>query len=210
MNRARITACLALSVALLATGLVLASTPRLHAGQEQGDLAEIELHVDAGQSKLHWTVGSTLHTVHGTFAVKSSIIRLDLGTGKAGGEIVVDATSGESGSEGRDKRMHKEIIESGKYRDIVFRPDHVEGKITLQGGVTTQMHGMFLLHGTEHELTVPVQAEMAGDHWKGTGKFSVPYIAWGLKNPSNFLLKVDPAVEVSLELAGSVDRKMTP
>jgi hypothetical protein len=63
---------------------------------------------------------------------------------------------------------------------------------------------MFLLHGAEHELTVPVQAELTPDHWKGTGKFNVPYIRWGLKNPSNFILKADPSVDVELEMKGGL------
>ena len=163
----------------------------------------IALTLDAAQSKVHWTLGSTLHTVHGTFAVKSGAIQLDPATGKASGEIVVDATSGQSGNDGRDKKMHKEIIESGKYKEIVFRPDRVDGTVPPTGTVTVQVHGMFSLHGAEHELTVPVQADLVADHWRGAGKFNVPYIAWGLKSPSNFFLKADPSVDVQLELAGN-------
>ncbi len=161
--------------------------------------------VDPGQSKVHWTLGSTLHTVHGTFAVKSGSIKLETATGKAGGEIVVDAPSGESGNDGRDKKMHKEIIESGKYTVIAFRPDHVEGTVPSQGAVNAQIHGVFSLHGSDHEMNVPFKADFTGERWRGTAKFTVPYIAWGLKNPSNFFLKADPAVEVELDLAGTVE-----
>lgn len=165
---------------------------------------EIVLSLDPAQSKVHWTLGSTLHTVHGTFALKRGILRLDSATGKASGEIVADATSGESGNDSRDKKMHKEILESARYSEVVFRPDRVEGKVAVTGASTVQVHGTFLLHGAEHELTVPMQAELTPDHWKGTGKFNVPYIQWGLKNPSNFLLKADPSVDVELEIAGGL------
>ena len=73
-----------------------------------------------------------------------------------------------------------------------------------------QVHGILVLHGSEHELTVPVQAELAADHWTGNGKFSVPFIDWGLKNPSNFFNKVDHAVEIELELQGSLQSPVTP
>ncbi len=142
---------------------------------------EIVLSLDPAQSKVHWTLGSTLHTVHGTFALKRGILRLDSATGKASGEIVADATSGESGNDSRDKKMHKEILESARYSEVVFRPDRVEGKVAVTGASTVQVHGTFLLHGAEHELTVPMQAELTPDHWKGTGKFNVPYIQWGLE-----------------------------
>jgi polyisoprenoid-binding protein YceI len=164
----------------------------------------ITLAVDPGQSKVHWALESTLHTVHGTFAVRSGNVTIDAATGRAAGEIVVDATSGESGNDGRDKKMHKEIIESAKYREIVFRPDHFDGAIPSQGAVSGQLHGIFSLHGTDHEMTLPIRADLAPEHWKGTAKFVVPYIAWGLKSPSNFFLKADPTVTVELELAGPV------
>src|SRR5207245_7998391 len=119
---------------------------------------------------------STVHTVHGSFAFKKGNLQLDKSTGKASGEIIVDAASGNSGNDGRDKKMHKDVLESGKYSEIIFRPDHVEGKIAPQGVFTVQVHGAFLWHGREHELTVPVPAEVGGDDWPGTGKSQGPVI----------------------------------
>jgi len=54
---------------------------------------------------------------------------------------------------------------------------------------------------------VPTQATLKENEWKGTAAFEVPYIKWGLKNPSNFLLKVKPIVDVELDLAGTVRSK---
>src|SRR5262249_40415100 len=113
---------------------------------------------------------------------------------------------GESGNDSRDKKMHNEVLESAKYPDAVFRVDRIDGAVSAQGTSNVQLHGTFNLHGADHEFLAPVQAEISGDHWKGTAKFSVPYAAWGLKNPSSFLLKVDPAVTVELELTGSVKK----
>jgi hypothetical protein len=99
--------------------------------------------------------------------------------------------------------MHKEVLESSRYADIVFRPDRVEGKIVRQGISIVRVHGVFVLHGNEHEMTVPVQAELNADHWTASSKFDVPFIDWGLKNPSSFFAKVNHAVEIALELKGS-------
>ena len=172
--------------------------------------SEIVLRLDPAQSKVHWTLDTTLHTVHGTFALKKGTLHLDPASGKASGEIVVDATSGNSGNDSRDKKMHREVLESGRYAEVIFRPERVEGKITPQGIFTVQVNGFFVLHGREHELTVPVQAELAGDHWTGSAKFNVPFIDWGLKNPGNFFLKVNHAVEIDLELKGSLQNPATP
>ena len=181
-----------------------AAPPRMHVERlAAAPSSELSLIVDPGQSKVHWTVDSTLHTVRGTFAVKSVALHFDPETGKAGGEIVVFATSGESANSSRDEKMHKVVLESAKYPDAAFRPTQVEGKVAASGNSDVQLHGVFLLHGSEHELTVPVHAVMSSGTWKGTAKFEVPYIRWGLKDPSNWLLKVKPAVQVDLELAGA-------
>jgi polyisoprenoid-binding protein YceI len=188
--------------------LVLSALPQ-HAAPHP-PAGEIVLGLDPDQSKVHWTLGTTLHTVHGTFAFKNGSLRLDPESGKASGEIVVHATSGDSDNDSRDKKMHKEVLESARYAEIVFRPDRVDGKVSRQGSSTVQVHGVFGLHGSEHELTVPVQAELAGDHWTGSAKFSVPFIDWGLKNPSTFLLKVNHAVDIELEMKGRLQNPAAP
>ncbi len=208
MNLAGIRRQFVFAGVLLAAGVLLSATAAHRPPQAPAN--EIILTLDPAHSKVHWTLGSTLHTVHGTFALKRGTVRFDPETGKASGEIVADATSGESGNDSRDKKMHKEILESPRYAEVVFRPDRVEGKVQGQGSCRVQVRGTFLLHGSEHELTVPVQAELAADHWKGTAKFSVPYIQWGLKNPSNFFLKADPAVDIDLQMTGSVQSPKTP
>ena len=166
---------------------------------------EIVLVLDPTHCKVQYTVDSSLHTVHGTFNMKSGTVHFDPESGKAGGEIVVYATSGESGNNSRDSRMHKEILESPKYPDVVFRPTQVEGKVTRDGNSDVKLHGVMLLHGKEHELVVPVHAELTAGRWTGTTSFPVPYIDWGLKDPSNWLLKVKPVVNIELEMTGSAN-----
>lgn len=192
--------------AALAVLLVSAVTLQAQAPQQRAtpSAEQFVLKVDPAQSSVHWTVDSSLHTVHGTFHVKRGSVTIDPATGKASGEIAVDATSGESGNDSRDQKMHKEVLESGKYTEIIFRPDRVEGKIARQGSSNVTLHGMFSLHGAEHDFSAPVKAEMSADHFKGSAAIEVPYIEWKLKNPSNFLLKVKPVVQVEVELVGSV------
>jgi polyisoprenoid-binding protein YceI len=198
----------ATTAAIFGIGLFLSATatpPRPQAAQvAQPAVKEIVLSVDPAQSKVHWMVDSTLHTVHGTFALKSGTLQFDPESGKAGGEIIVFATSGESGNSSRDEKMHKEVLESSKYPDVIFRPSQVEGKVANAGGSDVKVHGTFMLHGSSHDITVPIHAEFDGGSWKGGGKFDVPYIQWGLKNPSNFLLKVQPVVNVQLEMTGAL------
>jgi polyisoprenoid-binding protein YceI len=169
----------------------------------QTSTQELVFSLDQSQSRVHYMVDSTLHAVHGTFNLKSGILRIDPATGKASGEIIVYASSGDSNNSSRDEKMHKAVLESAKYSEIVFNPTLLDGKLALSGPSDVKLHGVLSLHGGDHDLIVPVRAEVAGDQWKGSARFQVPYIQWGLKDPSNFLLKVKPNVEIELELAGS-------
>jgi polyisoprenoid-binding protein YceI len=187
----------------LALSFLVAASPT-HQETPQAVTSEIVLTFDPAQSKIHWTVDSSLHTVHGTFDLDHGTLRLNTETGKAAGEIVVRVRTGQSGNDSRDARMHKEILQTGKYPDVVFRPTQLEGKVVPSGPSDGKLHGLFVFHGSEHALTAEVHAELSGDRWKGTGKFEVPYVVWGIKDPSNFLLKVKHVVNVDLEMAGAV------
>jgi polyisoprenoid-binding protein YceI len=174
------------------------------AASSTASASEIVLTLDPAQSTVHWTVDSALHTVHGTFALKSGTIHFDPVTGRAGGEIIVYAPSGQSGNGSRDKRMHREILETAKYPDVIFRPAQVEGAVSRTGASDVKLSGTFSIHGADHNLTAQVHVELAGDRWSGTTRFQVPYVQWGIKDPSNFLLKVRPVVNVELDMTGSV------
>lgn len=166
--------------------------------------SKIIFSVDPARSTSHWTLDTTLHLVHGTFAVKRGEVTIDPVTGNASGEIVVDATSGKTDNDSRDKKMHQEILETPRFPEIVFHVSRVEGLTIPPGKSQLKLNGAFTIHGASHDLVVPADIEFAGDQWKGTATFVVPYITWGIKNPSNFLLKASPTVDVTLELAGSM------
>lgn len=175
--------------------LVLAST--LAAGQE------MVLRLDAEHTTVKYTLGDVLHTVHGTFQLNRGSVQLDPASGKVSGEIVVNAKSGESGSTMRDRKMHREVLESDRYQEIIFRPDHVVGTVSLQGKSSVEVHGIFSIHGADHELTAPAQVEMTSDQWSATVHFSLPYVKWGMKNPSNLFLRVSESVDIEVTAAGS-------
>jgi polyisoprenoid-binding protein YceI len=161
--------------------------------------------LDPARTTIEFTLGASLHTVHGTFKLRSGSIRFDPASGKASGAIVVAATSGDSGSDGRDKKMHEEIIESQKFNEIVFTPSEVHGSIASQGASQVSVVGVMKLHGQDHPLTLNFSVQPgAGGQIQATTKFSVPYVKWGLKNPSTFLLKVNDAVEIEIRATGQL------
>jgi len=163
---------------------------------------EVTLSFVPVQTTVNFTLGDVLHTVHGTFLLKSGQVHFNPGTNAVSGSIVVDGASGDSGNAARDRKMHKEILESSRYPEVTFRPDRVDGKVLTQGSSTLQVHGMFGIHGAEHELTVPAQLELGSDHWNLTVHFEVPYVKWGMKDPSTFILRVEKTVAIDLHAVG--------
>lgn len=173
----------------------------------QMSAAETTLIFDPPKTEIHWTLDTLLHTVHGTFQLRSGTVRFDPTTGQASGALIVDSRSGQSGGESRDARMHSSILESTKFADIVFRPDHVEGQIPTQGKGTIRVHGQFELHGQAHEMTLPMELTVESQQIGAKSHFQVPYISWGLKNPSSFILKVNDKVDIEMVATGQIVTK---
>ena len=172
--------------------------PRLYAQESVFTL-------DPSKSSIEFTLGASLHTVHGTFKLKSGEIHFDPAKGTASGAIVVDALSGESGNEGRDKKMHQEILETPKFSEIVFVPTHVEGTIAPQGTSQVAVSGIMKLRGQDHEITLnfAVQPGTPGQE-QATTRFAIPYVKWGLKNPSTFILRVSDRVDIEIHASGQL------
>lgn len=165
---------------------------------------QLRVHLDRSQTQIQFTLGDVLHTVHGVFKLKSGDLWFDPSTGQAGGQIVVDASSGESGNDGRDTRMHKNILESAMYPDITFVPDRVEGKVNLDGDSAVSLHGQLTVHGAAHELTMNVKAHVDHQHLTADISFPVPYVKWGMKNPSTLFLRVKDTVEIAIQASGEL------
>lgn len=58
------------------------------------------------------------------------------------------------------------------------------------------------IHGAEHEITVPAQVQTSADQLSASLHFVVPYVEWGMKNPSTFLLRVSDKVNINIHAVG--------
>jgi polyisoprenoid-binding protein YceI len=186
----------------LAAAFVIALAQGL--GAQSAPETGITLQLDPAKSGADITLAATLHTVEGSFRARRGTIHYDTATGKADGEIVFDAISGRTGNDSRDNKMHKDVIESARFPEIAFRPDHADGTLARNGDSTLQVHGQFVIHGAEHEVTFPVQMHIEANSWSAKSSFTVPYAKWGMKNPSTLFLRVADEVKVELHAAGSI------
>ena len=165
--------------------------------------AQQTLTLDSGQV-LNFSLGSTLHTVHGSIPLAGGVILFDLETGKASGEVQVEARAAETGNDKRDKKMHSKVLESESFPEIVFSAESIEGELIDGQSSRVTLKGQIRLHGSEHPAQIEAEVTQAGTHITANGALSIPYVAWGLDDPSVFVLRVDKIVEVDLKVRGTL------
>jgi len=165
---------------------------------------EATLHLDPEKTTLSFTLEATLHTVHGTFRLKNGAIKFNPATGAASGAVVIDATSGQTGNQRRDRNMHRDVLVSERYPEITFTPTRIIGNVQPQGESSVQVDGVLRLQGSDHPVTLPFKLQASESELRATTQFTVPYVAWGLKNPSTFFLHVADKVELSIAASGKL------
>jgi hypothetical protein len=162
--------------------------------------------INPDASEIRVTLKTTHEVVNGTFHAQSGSIEFDRGSAKMSGSVVVLAGSGKTGNESRDKKMNKDILKVEQYATVSFEPKTYTGAIAPSGDSNIQVSGIFTLLGTPHEITIPMLVHL--DDGSGTAKahFVVPYVQWGLKNPSFMIWKADNDVAVDVNIVGAISK----
>jgi polyisoprenoid-binding protein YceI len=176
--------------------LVLATVTPLH--------AQLNLSLDPARSEVHFTLADSLHVVHGAFTLQKGDITFDPATGKAAGSLLVDALSGKSGNPIRDHRMVNDELKAPTFKTIAFTPTRFTGTFNSTGDSTLHVYGTLTLLGTPHEIDLPMQIQVSGNQFHAVGSFPVPYVQWGLPDPSNFMIHVKKEIQIDLSLVGTL------
>ena len=159
----------------------------------------VDLKLEPATTAIHWTLNTTVHTVHGTFKLRNGTVHIDPATGDASGLITIDATSGESGDGARDKRMDNVVLETAKYPTITFRPAHVTGKVDLSTPGSITIDGVMNIHGQNHPMQLTAMLQPNGAKIGSKIHFDVPYVAWGMKDPSVMMVRCDKKVAIDVD-----------
>ncbi len=101
--------------------------------------------------------------------------------------------------------MHKDILESQEYSEIAFTPAEIQGHLIPQGESQLELKGVLKLHGTEHEISIPVSVHVDGTLLAASAHLVIPYVKWGLKNPSTFILRVSDKVDIDIRASGHLE-----
>jgi polyisoprenoid-binding protein YceI len=163
------------------------------------------VNLDPAQTKITFQLDTTLHDVHGTFQLKSGQIQFDMAAGTASGAIIVDARSADTDNKSRDKKMHQEILESPKYPEIVFKAQQVRGSFDPQKASQVDLAGTFRIHGQDHDLTMTIAVQPAAPaKVQCDTHFAIPYVKWGMKDASTFLLHANDTVQLEIQATAQI------
>jgi polyisoprenoid-binding protein YceI len=159
---------------------------------------------DASEVKI--ALKTTHELVNGTFHVQSGSIEFSSSASRMAGSVVVLAGSGKTGNDSRDKKMNKDILKVEQYATVSFEPKTYSGAIAISGDSTIQVTGIFTLLGTPHEITIPILVHLDDTTATAKAHFVLPYVQWGLKNPSFLIWKAEDDVAIDLSLAGRLSK----
>jgi polyisoprenoid-binding protein YceI len=161
--------------------------------------------LDPAASEVTFEVQATGHDVHGRLYLDGGEVRFDPATGFASGRIEIDARRGETGNGSRDKTMREKVLEVASYPLFVFEAKRFEGELPAAGRGEVSLIGTLAIHGAQHPLTLPATVERQGDHLRATATFRVPYVEWGMHNPSIVFLRVADEVAVTVATEGDLE-----
>jgi polyisoprenoid-binding protein YceI len=173
-------------------------------GAASGELRSGTLELDPSKTQIEFRLPGNLHTTHGTFKLERGTIIGDQATGKAGGSIVVGARSGDTGIGARDNEMRESVLETQHYPEITFDPQHFTVELRAGGQFQATIQGVLTLHGGRHDVALTAQGQLVGDKLTAQAHLSVPYVDWGLKDPSVLFLTVGKQVDIDIATAGEV------
>lgn len=127
-------------------------------------------------------------TADATFRIVSGEVEGDPANVAATGRVnlVIDATTYDSGSDHRDRKILSSSLETGQYPTITFASTRIGNvNVAAPGAMgTATVTGDLTLHGTTRQISVPVSITMSPDGIFGAdGSVTFDYTDYGVKVP---------------------------
>jgi polyisoprenoid-binding protein YceI len=180
--------------------ILMAALAAVSAGAQQRVLV-----LDPQATKVSFTLKATGHEVEGMLGLKNGRIAFDPATGAASGEIAIDLKSAETGNKSRDKTMHEEVLETEKHPMAVFRAEKVRGSVPDSGTGQVTLDGTLSFHGADHKVSLPAKIDVQNGRVKADTQIEIPYVEWGLNDPSILMLRVAKVVSVKVRAEGTLE-----
>jgi polyisoprenoid-binding protein YceI len=181
---------LTLAAGLLAFALPVAAAPD-------------KLVLTPDNTKISFLLKASDHDVNGTLKLKEGELSFERGSATASGHVVMDATSAETANAKRDKKMHAQVLETKDHPAFVFDITGLSAPLAASGASHVDLVGKLAIHGATHDVTVPADVTLDGGKVKATATITIPYVEWGMKDPSFLWLTVEKTVAVTIAVDAS-------
>jgi polyisoprenoid-binding protein YceI len=143
--------------------------------------------VNPAKADAGFDLKATLHTVHGqTNQVKGEVrVREEAdGVLSLSGTIEIVAATLDTGNSSRDKTMRNDSLAVEQYPVISLQPARYDPKSgTLTGALT--------IRGVTKPTTIAAKLTPQGDRILATGTFDVPWLDFGVPDPSFAIVRVE-------------------
>ena len=73
-----------------------------------------------------------------------------------------------------------------------------------------RLAGTVSIHGSDHPVELVATVRRDGDRIVADAPLVVPYVAWGMHDPSVFVLRVAKQVEVRIHAVGTLSAATSP
>lgn len=160
--------------------------------------------VDPAKSAVTFLLTATGHDVEGIMAAPTGAIRFDPATGHASGQIRLDLRPTKTGNKSRDKTMHEDVLESAKYPEAVLTATKLVGSPAPSGTANVTLEGRLSIHGADHEVRLPAKVTVDAGRLAVETALDVPFVAWGMEDPSFFIFRTAKVVKVTIRAEGSL------
>ena len=173
-------------------------------GAAAAELRSGTLELDPSKTLIEFRLPGALHTTHGTFKLERGTIIADPATGKAGGSIVVDARSGDTGIGARDNDMRENVLEAQRYPEITFDPQHFTLELRRGGQFQATMQGVLTLHGGRHDVALHGTRSARRRQPDCHSTLFSPICRMGYQRPEHPILRVAKQVDIDIATVGHV------
>lgn len=167
--------------------------------------AERTLTLDPAATDVSFILESSLHAVHGTMALDEGVIVFDDEAGTASGRVVINAVSAETGKKKRDKKLHRRVLETETYPEIVFVPSGIEHRLVDEGSGPIVLTGTVTVHGSDHPVRLEATVNRDGDSVTAAFDLPIPFVEWGMHDPSVFVFRTEKVVLVHVDVDGTLE-----
>ena len=139
-----------------------------------------EYRVDATRSEVAWELDASLRGVRR--------------------RLEIDAASFETGSARRDRTLHDESLATGEHPRIVFSPHRIYRTSSWAEDEALAIEGDLSIRGVTRAMRIPVILTRRGQRLVVDGTMRLQWADYGVPDPSSFLYRVRPEVQVTAHL----------